>query len=156
MGLKEQLNLWQVESRAIFAVAGWYMQPFKSVIFTKDGVVYSKLKPVEVMEELCVRNGASYRGREEATRVLSNRQFNKKVPVLIAAPNVAAFPTCSPQQLDCIWLFNHRMSFDKQSETITRVTFPTEESILVQASLNSLEKQRGRLFSVVGYHSLHK
>ncbi|MBM7706935.1 competence protein ComK [Chryseomicrobium aureum] len=155
MKIGEQWRLSGVDSRSIYAVAGWYIHPFKSIIFTKDGVHYSELTAFQVLEELCIRNGASYKGREEATRALSNRRYTKKVPVLIATPGVAAFPTCSPNHLDCVWLFNHFMTFTKLTESKTQVEFLNGEKICVKASVAMLEKQRSRNFSVVGFYTLH-
>lgn len=156
MNQRELAKLWKLDVQTIYAVAGWYVEENRSIIYTSAGMHYSEKKPQEVLNALCMLHGSSYRGREEATRQLSNEQFKKKVPVLISSSIVAAFPTSSPHQTDCVWLFNHPMVFEKMTHTRTRILFPTGESVEVNASIPLLEKQRGRMFCVVGYTSLHK
>lgn len=151
MELDKHLVLWSLDKRSIYAVAGWYIKPFKSIILTSDGPIYSELKPSEVMQLFCVLHGASYKGREEATRILSNFRFNKKVPVMIASPDVAAFPTCSPSHLDCVWIFNQPMSFVEISETRTLIVFGDGQKLEVSVSVSLLEKQCSRMYSVIGY-----
>lgn len=152
----ELTRLSKIDVRTIYAVGGWYIHPFRSVLFTSNGVVYSEARPVDVLNVFCVLHGSSYKGREEATRRLSHDQYKKKVPVMILSPVVAAFPTSSPHQLDCVWIFNHHLTFKELKQNLTEVIFPNGESIQVPVSKGLLEKQRSRMFSVLGYPSLHK
>lgn len=141
--------------RKIYAIASWPIQPYRSVIFTADQVLYSESKPAEILNGICLLYGASYKGREEATRKLSQNQYKKKVPVMIATPFVAAFPTTSPQHSQCIWLFNHPMTYISLDSHQTRIVFPNGKSVEAEISLAMLHKQRSRMFSVLGYPSLY-
>lgn len=141
--------------RKIYAIGSWPFQPHRSVIFTADKVHYSESKPADVLDGICLLHGASYKGREEATRRLSQEQYKKKVPVMISEPHVAAFPTSSPQHSQCIWLFNHPMTFISLNPQRTKIVFPNGESLEAEASLAMLHKQRSRMFSVLGYPSLY-
>lgn len=141
--------------RKIYAIGSWSLQPYRSVIFTAEDVHYSEMKPADLIDGICLLHGASYRGREEATRRLSQDQYKKKVPVIIFEPSVAAFPTSSPQHSQCIWLFNHPMTFISMNSQRTKIVFPNGESVEAEASLAMLHKQRSRMFSVLGYPSLY-
>ncbi|WEG13411.1 competence protein ComK [Pullulanibacillus sp. KACC 23026] len=77
---------------------------YQTIIYETDQVLYVNKRPLELIEPACMEGGATYDGRRLA--VIHQTGAKHKVPIPIA-PNkgIFAFPTLSPSQYDCHWIF---------------------------------------------------
>lgn len=103
-----------------------------------DGELYSRVietngeqpipgRPYHIMAANCRDNGASYRGREEGAKQLTNMQ--KKIPIVVSeALDLYAFPLISPRKAACSWLFlDHFQRVEDDGEGASLITFKNGE-----------------------------
>jgi len=124
-------------------------------ITTKDGVFYSKERANHLLEKACYYNASTMQGRVAATREIM--KFYHRIPFVIIPLSVGVFPTSSPLDMNCAWIFNHRFVVVALGKNKSRLTFLSGESITVPVSKHTLEKQQLRLYtSMSTYKELHE
>lgn len=138
--------------RDVLFLESFYETERRSRITTKDGVRYSRDSPLVLIDKACMLFASTYEGRVKATR--HNLKQHKKTTLLISEDGLAAYPTKSPSQLDCVWIFNHQYRLEELSPTRTRIIYDqfgvfTE----VNVSVHTLSKQRTRLYEMIYYYS---
>lgn len=127
-----------------------YTTDYDTVVWTATGHLYVKKTPLEIIEESCHRDFASYEGRRKLAMKLTG--YEKKVPIPInISQKIYAFPTISPTSPDCIWIIAHHI---KKIEKITGrsnnmkfqsiVHFWDGSSMPFEISAYSLSEQRKR------------
>ncbi|WP_405098912.1 competence protein ComK [Oceanobacillus sp. FSL H7-0719] len=81
---------------------------YRTIVLTSNEKLYIKLTPLEIIKASCYHNFSSYEGRREAVKYLTN--FQNKVPIPVnTSGGIYAFPTKSPTNDDCVWLFYHHI-----------------------------------------------
>lgn len=131
------------------AIESFFTNGFRSKITKMDGVFYSDKTPIELINNACMRYASTLEGRLQAvTKVLNFR----KPPFFIMPYDLGVFPTTSPDNPDCVWIFNHRFSMFEVSKGISRLDFANDISILVNVSLHTLQQQQQRLHMVINYY----
>lgn len=82
-----------------------------SLVYEMDDKFVVKKKPLDLINEVSIKFGATYRGRVDSAKHLT--KATQKVPILInaALPMIAA-PTHSPRHVDNTWVFmNHLKNY---------------------------------------------
>ena len=131
------------------ALEEFFANGFRSKITKIDGFFYSVKTPIELLNEACLRYASTLEGRLQAvTKVLNF----KKPPFLIMPYDLGVFPTASPSNPDCVWIFNHRFTMVEVSKGKSRLDFANEISISVNASIYTLQQQLQRLHMVINYY----
>lgn len=124
---------------------------YNSVVIEGGNTYYIKKTPFQLMKAACLAHWSSYEGRRKA--VLKKTNYLRKVPIPISiTKQIYAFPTHSPTQFDCNWIFfNHILKITKCKDTNdTIVTFKNFRQLRINVSRHSLETQFHRTF-----HLLH-
>ncbi|WP_269049825.1 competence protein ComK [Sporosarcina sp. G11-34] len=134
-----------MDCRAL-AVKSYFLDGFQSKIITTHGIYYSKMSAIELLDTACIRSGFTKKGSKEAVRKLLN--YLRKTPFLISQ-DVGAFPTCSSDSLECVWIFNHRFDVKELGQGLSLVTFKNGMSITVKASKHTLENQQRKLHTTL-------
>lgn len=129
---------------ALKPVFGEYL----SEIITLEGTYYSKVGPIELLNNACLRHHSSKEGRKEAAKKLLN--FKKKPPFLIS-DDVGVFPTTSSKNPECIYIFNHFFKSEPASRKETKITFNNKESIIVPVSFHTVKQQKSRLHMLMSH-----
>lgn len=82
-----------------------YHMEYRTIIYDLRGIYYSKKSPIQLLDEACMlKGGADYRGKLRAMRIILD--YPKKTPLIISHQEfIYAFPTKSPDQFDCRWVF---------------------------------------------------
>lgn len=141
--------------RNVLFLESFYETQRRSRIITKDGIRYSRDSPLVLIDKACMLYASAYEGRAKATR--HNLKQHKKNTLLISEDGLAAYPTKSPSQLDCVWVFNHQYRLEAISPARTRIVYDqygvfTEVSV----SMHTLAKQRTRLYQMICYYSANR
>lgn len=94
-----------------------------------------------------MRYFSTYEGRIRASRF--QMDFPKKTPLLIAENNIEAFPTKSPLNPECMWIFNHTFTVKFHTPKSSILYYDNGLEIIVNASIHTIEKQRSRMIMMI-------
>jgi competence protein ComK len=130
--------------KSTMAILPAYHEIYRTIILDQSGEkVYSYKSTMEILEEACIAYGADYDGRIKAVRYAL--KYNRKTPLMICPLEIIyAFPTMSPDNFDCIWLFNRHIDSFSKDNGQSYVHFKNGEKIAVNCSLDVLTRQRQR------------
>lgn len=138
--------------RSVLFVESYFETEKKSKIVTKDGVLYSNNSVLTLIDKTCMMFASTYEGRVKATR--HNLKQHKKTTLLISEDGLAAYPTKSPGNPDCVWIFNHHYRLETIAPNRTRILFDEfNVSTEVNVSVGILQKQRSRMYEMIYYYS---
>jgi competence protein ComK len=77
---------------------------YETIALEENRKIFIKKPAFEIIQKACIRYGASYEGRRNAVVELTG--YKQKVPIPISIhKNIYTFPTHSPKNYECIWLF---------------------------------------------------
>ncbi|WP_332695163.1 competence protein ComK [Halalkalibacter lacteus] len=127
---------------------------YYTIVFERDQILHVKKTPLQLIKPACLEGGASYNGRREA--VIYQTGTKSKVPIPISPrENIYAFPTHSPDNFECSWIFYHHVKSIKKDPKIpnqTIITFKNNNTLTLNLSFSSIEKQMQRTSQcIVGY-----
>lgn len=128
---------------------------YQSEIIATDGTYFSELTPQFLLNEACLRHCSTKKGRIQAAAVLLD--FPRKTPFIIVPNEIGVFPTESPKNPGCIWIFNHRFTVKEIAKGLSIITFMNGMSITVPASEFTLLKQKHRLHALMSIcNTMHR
>lgn len=112
---------------------------YQSIIYERDKRIYVNQRPLSMIKAGCIKGGATYEGRVIAMQQLL--QIRQKVPVPIQPHrHIYAFPTASPRNFDCSWIFpNHIQAIIDEHVGVTVVFTHTRQHL--NLSLHTLKRQ---------------
>ncbi|TWT07177.1 competence protein [Planococcus sp. CPCC 101016] len=138
--------------RSVLFVENYFETERKSRIITKSGEYYSRDSVLTLIDKACMMFASTYEGRVKATR--HNLKQHKKTTLLISEDGLAAYPTKSPDNPDCVWIFNHHYRLETITPNRTRILFDEfNVSAEVNVSIGILQKQRGRMYEMIYFYS---
>lgn len=140
-----------IDTRTL-ALESVFTGDFKSKLSTTDGIYFSKLAPHLLLNKACLRYFSTMKGRTQAASVILS--YAKKPPFLIAPNELGVCPTASPENPDCVWLFNHRFTVTEVAKGQSVVTFMEGTTIHVKASKHTILRQYQRLHTLLSISSL--
>lgn len=116
---------------------------YYSIILEGSRKLYVKKTPMELIKTACLEGGAGYNGRRASVTYRTGIQ--RKVPIPInEVKNIYAFPTQSPSQFGCHWIFpSHirNLAIDPYTKNGCLVIFKNNKIISIDVSIKSMEKQ---------------
>lgn len=137
------------------AIEPVFVGVYQSKITTIDGVFYSEESATDLLDKVCTYFASTMQGRVSATR--ETMEFYHRIPFIIIPLSVGVFPTASPENMNCVWIFNHPFKVEVLGKEKSRVIFSSGESIIVPVSKHTLEKQQLRLHaSLSTYKVMHE
>lgn len=114
--------------------------------------------PLQLIKEACLKHDwTTYEGRRQA--VIHHTKYKRKVPIPIhMEKQIVAFPTHSPKDFNCIWIFsNNLLSINNHSEKDkTVITFRNGRILLVNVSPHIIQKQHERALTCLTYQQFSK
>jgi competence protein ComK len=148
--VRERENPITMNTMAIYPA---YHDRYQSVILNQTGDhVFSKKSVKDLLDDVCMRNGASYDGRVKAVKHVL--PYFRKTPVIISEdPYILAFPTMSPQHYECTWLFCSHIENFSHTNGRTYVTFKNGSMLEVSCSVKVLRTQMERASATLTYFS---
>lgn len=114
---------------------------YETIAVEATGHYYIQKSAIRIMKEACLMGGSTYDGRRAAVIHLTNSKH--KVPIPIdPSQYIYAFPTHSPKDLNCSWLFyKHIYSISPLKNKEAIVTFTNRKQLQLPVSHYTLEKQ---------------
>ncbi len=83
---------------------------YDTIVFEQDKRLHVKKTAMQLIEEACLIYGSTYEGRRKAT--MYRTDFKRKVPIPISINReIYTFPTHSPSDYDCAWIFPSHVQF---------------------------------------------
>lgn len=123
---------------------------YNTIILEGERTYYCKKTPFELVKDNCIANWSSYEGRRKAVMKLTN--YFRKVPIIISQlKEIVIFPTHSPENVDCNWIFvKHVLKISKCSKKKgTIITFNNGRQLHLNVSHHIIESQFHRTFHVL-------
>lgn len=142
--MKEILTTYKVNEKTN-ALKPAFQLDYQTIVLEGKREFYVKKTPLELIKLAAIRGGADYDGRRTSMSYLTG--IHKKIPIPInPQKNIYAFPTTSPSQAHCCWIFFHHVDEIKPSKGTYRsiVQFKNGSEIKMNETLHILEKQMYR------------
>ncbi|WP_186579793.1 competence protein ComK [Aquibacillus kalidii] len=146
--MEEVLPHYHVNSRTMSLIPGNHID-YQTIVFEPNKQILVSVPPIHIMKRACLDVLSSYEGRRSA--VMHQTNYQKKVPIPIDPTNqIYAFPTHSPSDYRCMWIFyNHVLSIKEntnkaQKDMKSIITFRDGRKLAVTESCYLLEKQMQR------------
>ena len=147
--MKEVLSNYIINQQTL-ALIPFNEYPYQAIVYEGERKIYVKQKPLDIIKTTCLEFFTSYTGIREA--VQHKVGIDRKIPLPISPhQNIYTFPTLSPENQDCTWLFyNHihritpiTFSFKNPYQSI--ITFQNGIELSLDISHYILEKQMYRM-----------
>ncbi len=142
--MKEILTTYNVNEETN-ALTPAFQLDYQTIVLEGKRELFVKQTPLELIKLAAKRGGAEYNGRRTSMTYLTG--IHKKIPIPInPQKNIYAFPTTSPKQANCSWIFFHHVDEIKPTKGIYRsiIQFKNGREIKMNESLHILEKQMYR------------
>lgn len=119
---------------------------YDTIVLEPQGQLHVRKTPMQLIEPACLEGGASYDGRRLAVSYQTGSR--KKIPIPInPLDEIYAFPTHSPKQFNCHWIFYHHVKAIKPHHQLAShaiVTFKSGQQLTLPVSYHTLERQMHR------------
>lgn len=110
-----------------------------SRVISSQTLIVNK-KPKEMIEGMCNQYGLSIEGSLYAIKRSLN--IHQKCPVLVhPLLQIYFFPTCSMNEIDCIWINSKQIKKIIKLDYMTEIVFRNHTSILCNVGIRSIKKQ---------------
>lgn len=126
---------------------------YNTIVLEQNQQLYIEQTPLEIIKASCKAYWSNYEGRRRTT--IKHTGFKQKTPIPISKLNqIIAFPTHSPLHHDCSWIIYrpHLQIIPHPEKTILSIGY--EQSIHLDVSIHSLQKQIERAFIV--YYKINR
>ncbi|WP_227938687.1 competence protein ComK [Alkalihalobacillus deserti] len=142
---KHVLNDYEISKDTLALIPAKHVD-YYTIVIEKDQQLYVKKTTRQLIEPACLEGGASYEGRRDA--VSHQIGVRNKVPIPInPREDIYAFPTHSPKQFECSWIFFHHIKSIKPHQKASNqsiVTFKNDQHLSINVSFSTLERQMHR------------
>ncbi|MDL4841733.1 competence protein ComK [Aquibacillus rhizosphaerae] len=122
---------------------------YDTKVLESNRQLFVKKTPIHLIKSACLNGCSTYDGRRSAVTYQTGAQ--RKVPIPISpSKNLFTFPTCSPNEFNCHWIFyNHVHSIipyhaSHKSVVKSMIIFKNGQKLAMTESYYLLEKQMQR------------
>lgn len=120
---------------------------YNTMVIERNQQLCVRKTPIQLIQTSCLANCSTYEGRRAA--VMHHFGIKRKVPILInPSKNLFTFPTHSPTDFACSWIFYSHVSdikpFLKKPNVKSIVIFKNGQELPMDVSHYILEKQYQR------------
>ncbi|QKS72640.1 competence protein ComK [Paenalkalicoccus suaedae] len=114
---------------------------YESIVYEKHSCYYVRQPAFSLIDAACRMAFATYEGRVQAVK--SMLPYEKKTPVLISEiEQLAVFPTHSPQNMECHWVFpQHVLQTLSRHDGQADVVFRDGLTLTVPVSKRTIDNQ---------------
>lgn len=127
-----------------------YHQDYNSIIYDKNGIYYTKQTVRSLLDEACIERISTYDGRIKAIR--HHFPYRKKTPLVICLQErICAFPTKSPNNYGCKWIFPYHIHSIIMKDGKLVVSFKNDLQLPLSCSLHIFNRQRERTANCLNY-----
>jgi competence protein ComK len=122
---------------------------YSTIVLEGNRQLFVKKTPLQLIKAACLDGWSTYEGRRKAVMYLTGSK--QKVPIPVnPRDNIYAFPTQSPKEFNCSWIFYHHVKFIHPTHVKTEdpiqsiITFKNHQELPMNESCYVLEKQMQR------------
>lgn len=131
-----------------------YAHPLhQTKILDTRGVFYSEKTCKQLLDDACIRTGASYQGKREAIKRLLHIQRNLPIP-LCWKRNICPIPSTSPDKWDCVWYCYAHVHEVRPHGKKTLLLFTNGEELVLDCSEYSTKQQLQRAARILTHFQL--
>nr|WP_276106867.1 competence protein ComK [Listeria costaricensis] len=143
-GLDSSKSIYEINPHTMMILPKITDGELHSEILELNARYISKFTPFEIIKTSCKLYGASFIGRKDGTKHLIG--VTHKPPLIIDPLTFTyAFPTASPQNPNCIWVFpQHIRDYDSFKINQTAIQFANLNTYEIDISLHSFNNQVAR------------
>ncbi|MCT8140513.1 competence protein ComK [Anaerobacillus sp. CMMVII] len=117
---------------------------YHTIAIETDRKLYIRKTPFQIIKAACLKGGSTYEGRRAAVTYLTGAKHKVPIPIN-PTEHIYAFPTYSPTQFECSWIFHdHVHSISPYQKNHTVITFKNELQLKLPVSYYTIEKQMYR------------
>ncbi|MBM7572683.1 competence protein ComK [Aquibacillus albus] len=122
---------------------------YDTIVMEADQRLFVRQTPLEIIKMACLKAGSSYEGCRASLMYLTNSRKKVPIPILLEK-NIYAFPTHSPTNFNCQWLFYHHIASikphpsSKKTHHRATITFKNGQNLAMNESYYRLIKQMYR------------
>ncbi|WP_163538998.1 competence protein ComK [Gracilibacillus sp. YIM 98692] len=143
------------------AILPAYEMEFQAKVIEFDQEILIQQTPLDIIKQNCKDGGSTYEGRKQA--VYHHLNFKQKTPIPIHPIHyIYAFPTKSPTDHDCVWLFFYNIkkvtpaSPESNEHAQTMILFHSGQQLALTESPYTIQKQYDRTgMCTVVFGSMH-
>lgn len=130
---------YQINERTLVLLPAYHLD-YQTIVYEKNQRLLIDQSPLNLIKAACIDGGATYQGRKDAVKQLFN--IRQKVPIPIQPHrNIYAFPTESPTNHSCKWVFPlHIQTYSNDEDGVT-LNFNKDTIIPIGISLHKLHRQ---------------
>jgi competence protein ComK len=130
------------------AILPAYNEKYQSKVLDLQGEFYSSEPPIKIIEKACLEGGSSLDGRKKS--IQHKKSFFQCPPIPInPLEDIYAFPTCSPESYECIWLFYEHIHYYHPKHANLLINFHNQQQLEVPLSKAVMDKQMARTESCI-------
>lgn len=130
-----------------------YHPEFNTKIYDLTGIYYSKQTVKEILEKSCKLYGSSYRGRIDAIR--NALPYWGRTPLMLSPERMLyAFPTKSPDDFTCRWIFPAHIHTHIMENNHLYVLFKNGMKVELNCSLSTYLRQKEKTAHCLTHFSL--
>ena len=127
-----------------------YHQNYNAIIHDRNGVYGTKQTVRSLLNEACIERISTYDGRIQAVR--QRFPYRKKTPLVICLhERICAFPTNSPDNYGCRWIFPQHIHMSAMKNGKPVALFKNGTQLPLTCSLHVFNRQRERTANCLNY-----
>lgn len=135
-------------SPTTLAIIPNYHEKHQTKILDLYGEYVTSISSIRLIDSACLEGGSSLDGRRKSLR--HKKSFHQCPPIPIdPLEDIYAFPTCSPDSHDCMWIFYEHILRAQPINNSTLITFQNFQTLEVPISIAVMEKQISRTESCI-------
>ncbi|WP_226036134.1 competence protein ComK [Aquibacillus saliphilus] len=146
--MTEILSNYDINERTM-AILPSFQIDYDAIVIEPGRKLFVKKMPMELIRTACLEGGASYEGRR--TAVMYKTESRQKVPIPVnPSMNIYTFPTHSPSQFECSWIFFNHVKSAKPYYSVQKtnpqstIIFKNGQQLILNQSYYMIEKQMQR------------
>lgn len=114
---------------------------YSSIVYEQARTYYVRQTPMHIIKASCETYYSTYDGRRKA--IISQTGFKYKTPMIIREQGpLLAFPTISPSEFDCAWIFSHHIKSIQPDDLNCKIIFHNEREMPLPLSDYRVNNQK--------------
>ncbi|WP_261180817.1 competence protein ComK [Anaerobacillus sp. CMMVII] len=114
---------------------------YHTIAIETDRKLHIRKTPFQIIKAACLKGGSTYEGRRAAVTYLTGAKHKVPIPIH-PTEHIYAFPTFSPTQFECSWIFHdHVHSITPFQQNCTLITFKNEQQLKLPVSYYTIENK---------------
>ncbi|WP_445506878.1 competence protein ComK [Niallia sp. 03190] len=151
--MSASLSDYEINKKTMALIPAFH-HAYDTIVIETNRKLYVKKTALQLIQKAAIRGGSDYRGRRVYVIYLLGAKHKLPIPI-DEAKQIYAFPTKSPSQINCCWIFYHHVKhIQKPTRSTPReyhsiIVFKNGQELLRTESTFILEKQMYRTWMCI-------